>query len=354
MERLATLTKSYEQLANETNGLRWLKCLALAQGNSELARDDFKRRYQPSLKVLALVEPGALATKAAVLPGTTTTPSWAGALVPDPWAIALVTAVREATIFARMNAMVVPSHAKVSLDTTDASEAFSWVDEGAPKPMSQGSLAAQTLPIGKLAGTNVFSVELARASDGAADSFFRRRLIGGATIFVDRQALDPTNAGSISIPKSLTNGVTPTAPGATASATATAVLGALFTSRPQAERPVLIASPATFSAIAGSGTHPALAVNGGTVLGVPAIPTIGAGTKIVAVDAAAVGVADGGSEFEITTSATLQMNTTPDNPATPTTVFVSLWQMNLIGVRVERWISWANAAGAVAFAATAT
>jgi hypothetical protein len=37
------------------------------------------------------------------------------------------------------------------------------------------------------------------------------------------------------------------------------------------------------------------------------------------------------------------MDSAPTNPADASTVFVSLWQQNLIGLRVERMITWIRA-----------
>lgn len=50
--------------------------------------------------------------------------------------------------------------------------------------------------------------------------------------------------------------------------------------------------------------------------------------------------ADDGVAIDLSREAAVQMNTTPDNPAT---VMVSFFQRNLIGFRVERFVSWASA-----------
>jgi len=41
--------------------------------------------------------------------------------------------------------------------------------------------------------------------------------------------------------------------------------------------------------------------------------------------------------------ASLQMDSAPASPADATTVYVSLWQTNSIGLRAERFINWAKA-----------
>ena len=37
------------------------------------------------------------------------------------------------------------------------------------------------------------------------------------------------------------------------------------------------------------------------------------------------------------------MDDSPDNPTTATTVLVSLWQRNLVGIRAERYVNWVKA-----------
>jgi hypothetical protein len=36
------------------------------------------------------------------------------------------------------------------------------------------------------------------------------------------------------------------------------------------------------------------------------------------------------------------MDSAPTNPPTATTVMTSLWQMNLVGIRAERFVNWSK------------
>jgi hypothetical protein len=38
--------------------------------------------------------------------------------------------------------------------------------------------------------------------------------------------------------------------------------------------------------------------------------------------------------------ASLQMNDAPDSPESASSVLVSLWQRNLIGIKAERFVTW--------------
>ena len=51
--------------------------------------------------------------------------------------------------------------------------------------------------------------------------------------------------------------------------------------------------------------------------------------------------------------AVVQMDDAPGAP-TAATVYRSLWQDNLVGIKVERFVNWKAAAGSVQFTATLT
>ena len=61
--------------------------------------------------------------------------------------------------------------------------------------------------------------------------------------------------------------------------------------------------------------------------------------NVVMVDAAGVFYADGGVEIHLSEYASLQMNDAPDSPPTAATVPTTLWQSNLVGYKVERYIN---------------
>jgi hypothetical protein len=83
---------------------------------------------------------------------------------------------------------------------------------------------------------------------------------------------------------------------------------------------------------------PDVSLAGGTLLGVPTIVALDApDSLVVAIDAAAVVVADNGIELDPSAAAAVQMDTAPSAGATNV---VSLWQSDSIAVRVTRWISW--------------
>jgi hypothetical protein len=52
---------------------------------------------------------------------------------------------------------------------------------------------------------------------------------------------------------------------------------------------------------------------------------------------------EGGVEIDISREASLSLDSAPTDPADATAVYTSLWQANLVALRVERWITWGKA-----------
>jgi hypothetical protein len=52
---------------------------------------------------------------------------------------------------------------------------------------------------------------------------------------------------------------------------------------------------------------------------------------------------DGGVNIDVSQEATVELNTVPTSPPTASSVLISLWQQNLIGLRAERFINWKRA-----------
>ena len=95
------------------------------------------------------------------------------------------------------------------------------------------------------------------------------------------------------------------------------------------------------------------AIVGGTLFGLPVItsenvPATGGsptdGHAMILAKASDILLADDGDiMIDASREASLQMDSTPDSPATASTSLVSLWQHNMIGLRAERFATWARA-----------
>jgi hypothetical protein len=90
--------------------------------------------------------------------------------------------------------------------------------------------------------------------------------------------------------------------------------------------------------------NPNLTAKGGSILGVPVVTSQSAGSVVALVHAPSILFADeGGVNIDVSREAAVEMNTTPTSPVTASSVLVSLWQNNLVGLRAERFINWKRA-----------
>jgi hypothetical protein len=93
--------------------------------------------------------------------------------------------------------------------------------------------------------------------------------------------------------------------------------------------------------------------DGGMIMGFKAVVSQAAGTTVALVQPSAILYADdGGVTIDVSREASVQMDTVLDNPPVATSLLTSLWQMNLVGLRAERFINWKKArAGVVQYTA---
>jgi HK97 family phage major capsid protein len=289
----------------------------------------------------------ALYLKAAVAPGTTTDATWAGPLVNQNIASDFLELLRPATIVGKIPGLRdVPFNTKVPSQT--AGGTYSWVGEQKPKPVTKLAFASESLPVTKVAGIIVLTEELVRLSNPKAEELVRRDMIAGIAQFIDQQFVDPAVAAVAGInPASITNGA------ATAAATTNplADLLGLINHFATYDIPVdgltFILSPANALALSfrtnldGSPQFPGIGLDGGSYRGMTFITSNTATTNVIALQPALVLFADdGGVTIDASREASLQMDSAPMSPADATTVYVSLWQNNCVGLRAERFITW--------------
>jgi HK97 family phage major capsid protein/HK97 family phage prohead protease len=306
--------------------------------------------------------------KAAVSAGTTTDETWAAPLVEyQNMASEFIDLLRPQTILGRIPGLRrVPFNIKIPRQTAGSSA--SWVGEGAPKPVGELSFDSITLGHTKLAGIVVLTDELLRFSNPAAEGIVRQDLIDTIAYTMDRDFVDPDNAGTTNVkPASITNGVTPVeASGVDADALRTDVK-ALFANFLAANLSlagaVWIMTETQALGIAmmlnplGQPEFPGMVVNGtsgGTLFGLPVVlsenipanagsgsPVTGDGARIILAKASEILLADDGQVLlDVSREASVQMDSAPTNPPAAATVLVSLWQMNMVGIRAERFINW--------------
>lgn len=324
--------------------VRYCKALAASRGDT-MAAITFAKEWRDTTPEVELILRGASA------PATTVNVPWAGALVPDlrHMGSEFIDLLRPATIIGRIPGLRrVPFNVSVPKQT--GSGTYNWVGEGAPKPVGMLAFTTVALAQYKIAGILTFTYELARSSEPSAEQTFRDEMIAGITTFMDAQFIDPTVALVAGVkPASITNGVTGIPATTDPLADITALLNSFVAVNIPINGVVLIMSESNAFILSsqrtamGDPVFPGLTVNGGSVNGVSIIASSAAGTNIIAVVPRYVLYADdGGVTVDVSREASLQM---VDNPAAPdaTTVWRSLWQDNLVGLRAERFTAWIKA-----------
>jgi HK97 family phage major capsid protein/HK97 family phage prohead protease len=335
---------------------RYAMALAATRGNVMQAVEYSKRWAHETPEVERVL-------RAAMAAGTTTDADWAAPLVEyQNIASEFVELLRPQTLLGNIPGLrKVPFNIKLPVQTQGST--VQWVGETAPKPVSELKFGQLTLAMYKAAGIVILSEELVRTSSPSAEALVRQDLTATIAQFLDRQFIDPAVAEVAGVsPASITNGVTPVpASGTTGDALRTDIkklFNAFITANLSPQSGVWLMSPTQAVAISmiqnplGQAEYPTINVNGGTLFGLPVVvsenirdaatgspPT--KADRIILVSANDILLADeGGVMLDISREASVQMDSAPTNPPTATTVYVSLWQMNLVGIRAERFINW--------------
>ena len=331
-----------------TGLVRYAQALAATRG-SRLEAIEWAKRWRDSTPEVEL------ALKAAVGIGTSTDATWAGPLAPlMPLASEFMELLRPLTVLGKIPGFRhVPFNVSVTQQTGGG--LYSWVGQGAPKPVGALAFATVTLAIAKCAGIIVISEELARTSSPSAESIIRNDMMKGIAQFLDVAFTDPTKAPVVNVsPGSVTNGVTPiTSAGTTPANGRTdiqALAGAMLAANISTAGAVVLMSETNALALGsalnplGQPLFPSLSATGGSILGYPAITSQSLGTTVVLLTGEGILMADeGGIEIDVSREASLQMDSAPMNPADATVVHQSLWQNNLVGLRADRFINWKRA-----------
>lgn len=327
---------------------RYAMAIAACRGNKYEAAEYAKSKWgDQSGEIVTML-------KAAVAAGSTTDATWAGPLATVTASAEFLELLRPTTLIGKIGGLRrVPFNTSVKSQTGGGT--YSWVGQGAAKPVSALAFATVTLPFAKASGIIVITKELAKLSTPAAEGLVRDDMIAGMQTFLDTQFIDPAVAIAANVsPASITNGVTGTAASGTTEAAARADLRALITTYATNNiglaGVVLIMSEnvaftlGTMVNAVGEPAFPGISITGGNILGIPVVTSNVVGAQIVAAHAPSILYADDDqTEIDVSEEASLQMDGAPDNPTSSATVLVSLWQRNLVGLRADRFVTWLKA-----------
>jgi len=343
------LTRQLDANSRAKDFLRFLTTVAARNGNVVEAIQSARARNSSIVEAFE---------KAAISPGTTSDGSFAGPLAPlRAYGQAFLDLIRPRSIVGRMQSAFVNAPVNTAIPRQVGGATAGWVGEGQIAGFSRLSLDTVELPATKLQGLVAISTELAKFSSPAAERVIENDL--GATVIsmVDTAFLDPSAAATGASPASITYGApVVAASGATVAAfradvrelvrqmtLAGAVFAAPFWVMSQQ---MLINLSLADSALVQNGRIGEIPVLTSTldVMSDGSSPDSG---RIFLLDAAQVLYADEGLEVETAKHATVQLADVADSPEVATTVQISLWQRNLLGLKATRYVNFqARSAGA--------
>ena len=324
-------------------------CMAMAAGKG----DSYQAMTRAeSYKDMPEVE---LMTRAAVAAGTTTDSTWAGPLVvAQPLVDEFLELLRPRTLLGQIPGLrQVPFNVSVPAQTTGGT--YGWVGQNKPKPVTKADYTTITVPFAKAAGIIVLTEELVKLSSPSAEALVREEMIAGMAQFLDTQFTDPAVAAVANVnPASITNGAsTAAASGVTGAAAKTdlAASVAVFTAAGiPLEGSVWLMTDSNAFGIAvsvnalGQPLFPGMSAQGGTLFGMPVIVSNNVSNRVILMHAPSILFADeGGVRIDVSREAAIQMDSGPTDTVDATTVYVSLWQRNFVGLRAERMITWIRA-----------
>ena len=331
--------------------VRYAMCLTAAKGNVMQAAEIARSRFRDSPEV-------GLVLKAAVEAGTTTDPAWAGYLVEyRTLADEFIELLRPETIIGRIPGLRrVPFNIRMATQTGGGT--YQWVGQAKAKPVSELAFGEATMDFAKVAGIIVVTEELARFSSPQAEDVIRRDMIAGVAQYLDQQFIDPTVAAVANVsPASITHASTGAVTVAASGTDETAMLNdirelmANMTANVSRRGAVWITDEGTAIGLSmmtnplGQRVNDAVGEMGGTFMGRPLIvsntvPNDTTTGMLIFAIAPEILLAQDTLTIDVSREASLQMDSAPTEPTAAATVLISLWQRNLIGLRVEQFVNW--------------
>ena len=290
--------------------------------------------------------------KVAVTEGTTTADGWASELADYTYmASEFIDYLRPQTIIGRIPGLrSVPFN--IQLPLQDLGATVNWVGQGGQKPVGKLHFDTKTLAIAKAAGIVVLTEELVRLARPSVEAIVRDDMVSAMRTFLDEQFIDPAVAAVANVnPASITNGAANSAASGTTAADFMADFQLAISQIIQANIDltglVIVMQPSLALAMQlmyndlGQKEFPEISANGGSLLGYTVVTSnsVPVGTIVFVVPREILLADEGGISLDSSREASIIMD---DGVSPASTTMVSLWQKNLVGLRVERYINWAR------------
>jgi HK97 family phage major capsid protein/HK97 family phage prohead protease len=335
-----------------TDFVRYTKSLALAKGNPMQAVEIAKAAGYGNRVETVL--------KAAIAAGSTTDAGLSVLIENQLMTSEFIDLLRPATIVGKLSGVRnVPQNIRIPRATSGTSA--NWVGEGKAAPITNAAFADLEVGSHKLGAIAVFTEELLRRSEPAAEILVRDDLLAAVVQAVDVAFIDQANAGIAGVkPASIANGATSAVASGTTAAKVRddvkAAYGAFVVANQPIASGVWIMHPSTalslsmmVNATTGLREFPGVDfVTGGTFEGLPVVLSTNVpGTPVAGYDLILavqneILLAEGGLAIDASREASLEMDTAPVHDSkTPTPAsLVSLWQTGAMAIKAIRGITW--------------
>ena len=335
-----------------TDFVRFTKSLALAKGNPMQAVEIAKASGYGDRVELTL--------KAAVAAGSTTDAGFTALVENQLMTGEFIDLLRPQTIVGKLSGVRnVPQNIRIPRATSGTSA--SWIGEGKAAPITNAAFADLEVGAHKLGAIAVFTEELLRRSEPAAEMLVRDDLLAAVVQAVDVAFIDQANAGIAGVkPASIANAASTAAASGVTAAHVRADVKAAYGVFVAANQPIAsgawIMHPSTALALSmmtnattGLREFPGVDfVTGGTFEGLPVVlstnvpGTAVAGYDVVLAVQNEILVAEGGLAIDASREASLEMDSAPVHDSkTPTPAqLVSLWQTGAMAIKAIRGITW--------------
>lgn len=332
--------------------VKFVKALALSKGNPMQAVEIAKAAGYGNRVENVL--------KAAVGAGSTTSTGFTNMVEPKLMADEFIELLRPATILGKLSQVrIVPSNIRLPRATTGTTAG--WVGEGKGAPVTNAAQDDISIGDHKVGAIAVFTEELLRRSEPAADNMVRDDLLATIANAVDVAFIDQANAGVAGVkPASIANAATTAATTGTNAAAVRADVKAAkkaaITANQSMASAVWIMHPVTalalesmVNATTGLREFPLIdSVNGGYFESLPVVLSTNvpgtdvAGYDVIMAVQGEILVAEGGLAIDASREASLEMSDAPTGDAkTPTAAsLVSLWQTGSVAIKAIRNVTW--------------
>ena len=353
LPRLSELSRPGEPLGSEFAKYCWL--LARARGDLMQAAAEAPRFDGSAPAVSRLL-------KSASDAGTTTDVSWASTLVGYKQVVGpFVELVGRQSVIGKLAASMrrVPFLTRTIVETTQATSG-GFVGEAKPVPVTEFGFATATLDQHKAGALAVVTAELLKSWSPATQQNILDLLSNAVVRALDNALLNPATAAvSGTNPASLTYGITGFASTGNSATALVADLKALLqrflVNGSDLVNVALVVHPTTalmMSTLNTGGVRVFADMNatGGFIWGVPVVTTasgiVSSGSPlaypIVGIDCSRVLIADDQiAVVDASGHAALQMDNAPSSSAAQV---ISMFQSNMVALRILRWITWQRAA----------